>query len=125
MMSLAIPVLREVLTAFNRSKQGRGANISGEMLDRLEEFLLKDKKAQQQLMDFINQSREHDQALFQYNSPWANNVRGIVRPVATLLAMGWYVYARVNQLELSSEDYAVIGGILAFWFGLRPFEKKR
>lgn len=52
-------------------------------------------------------------------------VRGLVRPVITYVAMAWYVYARWNSISLTAEDYAIIGGILAFWFGFRPFEKVR
>jgi len=37
--------------------------------------------------------------------------------------MAWYIYARLNDIPLQAEDYAIIGGIMAFWFGFRPFEK--
>jgi len=43
----------------------------------------------------------------------------------TFAAMSWYLYARTQGIELTQEDYAIIGGVLAFWFGFRPFEKRR
>jgi hypothetical protein len=51
-------------------------------------------------------------------------LRGLVRPIITYVAMSWYVYARFNEIQLTAEDYAIIGGIIAFWFGFRPFEKR-
>ncbi len=75
--------------------------------------------------DKFNNARKHDIATFDKNDLFSNRLRSIVRPICTLIAISWYVYARANEIPLGKEDYAIIGGILAFWFGFRPFEKKR
>lgn len=73
--------------------------------------------------DALKSAREHDKA--SYGDVLVDRLRGLVRPVCTMIAISWYVYARVNDIALGHEDYAIIGGILAFWFGFRPFDKRK
>jgi hypothetical protein len=72
----------------------------------------------------IDKARDSDAALNSLDLPrFVNVLRGIVRPVITLTAFFWYVYARATNVPMGAEDYAIVGGIMAFWFGFRPFEK--
>lgn len=67
----------------------------------------------------INDAREHDKA--SYGSSISGRIvdffRGMVRPLITLGAATYFVYAKVNGIEISQYDYAIIGGIFTFWFG--------
>ena len=67
----------------------------------------------------IDKAREHDKA--SYGTHWSGRVvdffRGMVRPVITFTAFAYFIYMRVNGFELPENDYYIIGGILAFWFG--------
>lgn len=73
----------------------------------------------------MDKAREHDKA--SYGTHWSGRVvdffRGMVRPVITFTAFAWYIYARVTGIALSQEDYAIVGGVLAFWFGSRIGKK--
>ncbi len=75
--------------------------------------------------DFLKQAREHDVQTYNKDDLWVNRLRSSVRPVVTFVTLFWYVYARVTGLSLQEEDYVIIGGVFAFWFGFRPFEKRK
>ncbi len=96
------------------------SKVSGAVND----LLTRDERARAAVMEEIDRARAHDTAMnAAQDIPLVNLLRGLVRPVITLTAFFWYVYARCTGVEMLAEDYAVIGGILAFWFGVRPFEK--
>jgi hypothetical protein len=72
------------------------------------------KKMQAELQD-ISDARSHDKA--SYGGGFVDFMRGIVRPVITLAAFAFYVYAKFEAIGLTVEDYSIIGMVLAFWFG--------
>lgn len=129
-MPFLIPMLGAVLQLIRNhkneiaEKSGVAADGVQRVSDVVEAFLSKEERTQAALLQSVEQARQHDAAL-PAGTLWMANLRACVRPVVSLTAMVWYVYARANGIALQSEDYAIIGGILAFWFGFRPFEKSR
>ncbi|MFT7433691.1 MAG: hypothetical protein ACI9TY_001330, partial [Alphaproteobacteria bacterium] len=106
-------------------KAGVSEDVMSKITDVLTDFVTKDEKALQMTMAYMQEARAHDIATFNKDDILANRFRSVVRPVCTFLALWWYVYARINEIPLQQEDYAIVGGILAFWFGFRPFEKRK
>lgn len=51
------------------------------------------------------------------------SIRALVRPTIAFGAVGFYIYAKLNGVPLSSLDYALIGGVFGFYFGMRSLEK--
>ena len=95
----------------------------GKVSAAVADFLTQDERAQAAVMAEIDKARVHDTAANDNAPPIVQLLRGLVRPIITLAACFWYIYARLNGVDLTTEDYAIIGGIMAFWFGFRPFEK--
>ncbi|MCK5606049.1 hypothetical protein KAR91_29390 [Candidatus Pacearchaeota archaeon] len=66
----------------------------------------------------LNSAREHDKA--SYGIWVVDFCRGMVRPVITVLSTTLWVVAKFYPeygIELNNYDYAIIGGVNAFWFG--------
>ena len=106
------------------SEAGVDEGIVGKVLGAVEAYATKDERMQAFLAEQINKARQHDVATFDKTDLFSNRLRSTVRPLTTFAAMGWYIYARLNDIPLAAEDYAIIGGVMAFWFGFRPFEKR-
>ena len=104
-------------------KIGIDEDVVGKVLGATQQNFENDMTLRKQIDSQVENARQHDIALIQNNSRWVNDLRGTVRPLITLICVLWYVYSRVNGIALATEDYAVIGGVIAFWFGVRPFEK--
>jgi len=129
MLQLAVPVLTGILRALSARKSeisktsGVAENVVSEVLGAAENYASKDERLQAQIFQELADARAHDMGTFDKTDTAANRLRSSVRPLVTFAAMGWYVFARIEGIELMPEDYAIIGGVLAFWFGFRPFEK--
>ncbi len=129
MGNIIIPILSGLagLLKANRGaiakKAGTTPDIVGKVTTAFEQYLSKDERVLAIAAEELNKARQHDIETQVKGIPLVNLARGLVRPVITFTAFAWYVYARVYHIPLTSEDYAIIGGILAFWFGFRPFEK--
>mgnify|MGYP005686751617 FL=1 len=106
-------------------KAGVDESIVSKVLGAVEDYANKDERMQAFLAEQINKARQHDIATFDKADKFSNRLRSSVRPLTTFAAMAWYIYARLNDIPLQAEDYAIIGGIMAFWFGFRPFEKRQ
>jgi hypothetical protein len=104
------------LTGLNEDSVAKVGNV-------LQDMLGQDDHGQRQVMAEIEKARQHDVATAGNAPSVVILLRGLVRPVVTLAAFAWYLTARIMGLPLSGEDYAIVGGIVAFWFGFRPFEK--
>lgn len=104
---------------------GVDEGIVSKVVNAVEAYTTKDERAQKFLAEQMELARQHDIATFDKDNVYVNALRSSVRPLVTFSAMGWYLYARVNGIELLEEDYAIIGGVLAFWFGFRPFDKRK
>ncbi|MDE0723614.1 MAG: hypothetical protein OSB62_02820 [Alphaproteobacteria bacterium] len=119
-----------VLSVLSRGKDAIAARAGVDegtvsaVLKGVDAYLSKDERARAQLNDFVKDARAHDISTFVKDDVFSNRLRSVVRPLVTFAAMGWYLYARSHGIPLAQEDYAIIGGVLAFWFGFRPFEKR-
>lgn len=130
LMSVALPILQAVTGLMNdhkadvAEKTGLSIETVGKVSGVVGDLLTTDERVLEAIMAEIDKARDHDNAMNASNVlPFISMLRGLVRPVITLTAFFWYVYARCTGLEMGGEDYAIVGGIMAFWFGLRPFEK--
>ncbi len=129
MLQLALPIL-SVLAQTLLNRQSDIAKQTGLPEDTVQkvstavnDFLSRDERAAAAIMAEIEKARHHDVETAAGAPPLVVLLRGLVRPVITLAACFWYIFARLNNVPLLAEDYAIIGGIMAFWFGFRPFEK--
>jgi hypothetical protein len=88
----------------------------------------------------------HDAKVLEKASTWVSNYVGTVRPTVTYIFvielvainafMAWYLYqtpglitnmddvVRYADLIFSSDEMAMLGGIIGFWFGSRNWDKK-
>jgi len=55
---------------------------------------------------------------------WVKSLRALVRPTIALSAVSFYIGAKVYGITLTEFDYYLIGGVFAFYFGLRTIEKR-
>lgn len=89
---------------------------------------------------------KHDEKVMERASTWVVNFVGTVRPVVTYIFVlelcminawiAWYVYQRpqlinnmddlirVSDIIFSTDEMAMLGGIIGFWFGSRSWSKK-
>ncbi|NPB03710.1 MAG: hypothetical protein GXO39_04775 [Thermotogae bacterium] len=51
------------------------------------------------------------------------SLRALVRPFIALSSVGFYIYAKLTGLPLDQWDYALLGGVFGFYFGVRTLEK--
>ena len=88
----------------------------------------------------------HDAKVLEKASPWVSSYVGTVRPTVTYIFvielvainafMAWYLYnhpgliqniddvIKYSDLIFSSDEMAMLGGIIGFWFGSRGWSKK-
>lgn len=129
LVTIALPVLAAIV-AYMKGRTGDIARQTGlsedtvaKVSDVVGGLFSQDSKAAEAVMAEIDKARAHDASMNVNMPPIVNLLRGLVRPVITLTAFFWYVYARSLGVPMAGEDYAIVGGIVAFWFGFRPFEK--
>jgi hypothetical protein len=89
---------------------------------------------------------KHDEKVLERASTWVVNFVGTVRPVVTYIFVlelcsvnawiAYYVYSRpslvtsmddlirVSDIIFSTDEMAMLGGIIGFWFGSRSWAKK-
>jgi hypothetical protein len=89
---------------------------------------------------------DHDKAVLAKASTWVANYIGTVRPTVTYIFilelcainawLAFYVYnnpqlvinmddlVRLSEIIFSSDEMAMLGGIIGFWFGSRSWNKK-
>ncbi len=131
MFNAILPVLEIIISAVQEKKSdiAKAAGVSGSVVEKVGKaisvHLEKDERLLVKAAEEMEKARQHDIVTQVKDIPLVNLVRGLVRPVITFVAMGWYVYARMENIPLQQEDYAIVGGVLAFWFGLRSFEKRK
>jgi hypothetical protein len=88
----------------------------------------------------------HDEKVLERASKWVANYVGTVRPTVTYIFvielvlinafMAWYLYQHpglINSVDdvllysdliFSTDEMAMLGGIIGFWFGSRGWSKK-
>lgn len=89
---------------------------------------------------------KHDEKVLEKASQWVANYIGTVRPTVTYIFiielcainawLAYYIYSnpklvqnmddliRVSEIIFSSDEMAMLGGIIGFWFGSRSWSKK-
>ena len=113
--------------------------------ERMEEIRT-DQIAMQTDAQMTEAALKHDEKVLEMASTWVVNFVGTVRPVVTYIFIfelcainawiAYYVYSRpslVNNMDdlirvtdviFSSDEMAMLGGIIGFWFGSRSWSKK-
>jgi hypothetical protein len=113
--------------------------------ERMEEIRT-DQIAMQTDAQMTEAALEHDAKVLEKASTWVVNFVGTVRPIVTYIFIfelcainawiAYYVYSRpslVNNMDdlirvtdviFSSDEMAMLGGIIGFWFGSRSWSKK-
>lgn len=125
MLKIAIAgLVAKALSSFKSSTKGKDLGITDDIANGVADYLKNDKQLEKEMIAEIDKARQHDISTGKNVSKFITNLRGFIRPVCTIAAFTWYIYAKLNAIELTSEDYSIIGGILAFWFGFRSYEKK-
>jgi hypothetical protein len=113
--------------------------------ERMEEIRT-DQIAMQTDAQMTEAALAHDEKIMEKASTWVVNFVGTVRPVVTYIFIfelcainawiAYYVYSRpslvtnmddlirVSDVIFSSDEMAMLGGIIGFWFGSRSWSKK-
>jgi len=117
-------LMAKTLASFKKSKNGKDLGITEDIIDGVSTYLKNDSSFEKEVLAEVEKARQHDLSLSSQTSKFVINIRGLIRPLCTITAVTWYIYAKLNAIELNSQDYSIIGGILAFWFGFRSYEKK-
>ena len=113
--------------------------------ERMEEIRT-DQIAMQTDAQMTEAALKHDEKIMEKASTWVVNFIGTVRPIVTYIFIfelcainawiAYYVYSRpslVNNMDdlirvtdviFSSDEMAMLGGIIGFWFGSRSWAKK-
>jgi hypothetical protein len=113
--------------------------------ERMEEIRT-DQIAMQTDAQMTEAALKHDEKIMERASTWVVNFVGTVRPIVTYIFIfelcainawiSYYVYSRpslVNNMDdlirvtdviFSSDEMAMLGGIIGFWFGSRSWAKK-
>ena len=113
--------------------------------ERMEEIRT-DQIATQTDAQMTEAALKHDEKIMERASTWVVNFVGTVRPIVTYIFIfelcainawiAYYVYSRpslVNNMDdlirvtdviFSSDEMAMLGGIIGFWFGSRSWSKK-
>ena len=124
-MKLAITTaIAAALSKFKGSKKALDLGISEDIINAVSSYLSKDIELDKNLTEQIKNAQDHDISIGQKLSKLVINLRGLIRPLCTIVILTWYLYAKLNNINLTTEDYSIIGGVLAFWFGFRTYEKK-
>lgn len=106
-----------------------------------------DQVEMQTVAQMQNAALDHDKKVMERASTWVVNYVGTVRPtvtylfVAELIAINlWLCYqlfkipnlitgiddlSVIGELIFSSDEMAMLGGIIGFWFGSRNWDKKK
>jgi hypothetical protein len=112
---------------------------------RMEEIRT-DQIAMQTDAQMTEAALKHDEKIMERASTWVVNFVGTVRPIVTYIFIfelcainawiAYYVYSRpslvtnmddlirVSDIIFSSDEMAMLGGIIGFWFGSRSWSKK-
>jgi hypothetical protein len=112
---------------------------------RMEEIRT-DQVAMQTDAEKVTAALDHDKQVIQNASKWVVNYIGTVRPTITYIFvielvainafMAWYLYQhptlitsiddviRYSDLIFSSDEMALLSGIIAYWMGSRSWSKK-
>jgi len=113
--------------------------------ERMEEIRT-DQVAMQSEAQMTEAALKHDEKVLEKASQWVANYVGTVRPTVTYIFVfelcainawiAYYIYSRPNlvmsmddlirlsDIIFSTDEMAMLGGIIGFWFGSRGWAKK-
>ena len=113
--------------------------------ERMEEIRT-DQIAMQSEAQMTEAALKHDEKVLEKASQWVANYVGTVRPTVTYIFVfelcainawiAYYIYSRpslvmnmddlirLTDIIFSSDEMAMLGGIIGFWFGSRGWAKK-
>ena len=113
--------------------------------ERIEEIRT-DQIAMQSEAQMTEAALKHDEKVLERASQWVANYVGTVRPTVTYIFVfelcainawiAYYIYSRPNLINniddlirlsdiiFSTDEMAMLGGIIGFWFGSRGWSKK-
>jgi hypothetical protein len=113
--------------------------------ERIEEIRT-DQIAMQSEAQMTEAALKHDEKVLERASQWVANYVGTVRPTVTYIFVfelcainawiAYYIYSRPNlinniddlirlsEIIFSTDEMAMLGGIIGFWFGSRGWAKK-
>ena len=113
--------------------------------ERMEEIRT-DQIAMQSEAQMTEAALKHDEKVLEKASQWVANYVGTVRPTVTYIFVfelcainawiAYYIYSRPNlvmsvddlirlsDIIFSTDEMAMLGGIIGFWFGSRGWAKK-
>ena len=113
--------------------------------ERIEEIRT-DQIAMQSEAQMTEAALKHDEKVLEKASQWVANYVGTVRPTVTYIFVfelcainawiAYYIYSRPNlvsniddlirlsEIIFSTDEMAMLGGIIGFWFGSRGWSKK-
>ena len=113
--------------------------------ERMEEIRT-DQVAMQAEAQMTEAALKHDEKVLERASQWVANYVGTVRPTVTYIFVfelcainawiAYYIYSRPNlvmsvddlirlsDIIFSTDEMAMLGGIIGFWFGSRGWAKK-
>ena len=113
--------------------------------ERMEEIRT-DQVAMQAEAQMTEAALKHDEKVLERASQWVANYVGTVRPTVTYIFVfelcainawiAYYIYSRTNlvmsvddlirlsDIIFSTDEMAMLGGIIGFWFGSRGWAKK-
>jgi hypothetical protein len=113
--------------------------------ERMEEIRT-DQVAMQAEAQMTEAALKHDEKVLEKASQWVANYVGTVRPTVTYIFVfelvginawiAYYIYSRPNlvmsmddlirlsDIIFSTDEMAMLGGIIGFWFGSRGWNKK-
>lgn len=104
-----------------------------------------DQIAMQSEAQMQNAALDHDKKIMERASTWVVNLNGIVRPAVTFIFVlelvlinlaltYWFMKSgtitsvdemiKASDVIFSSDEMAMLGGIIGFWFGSRAWGKK-
>jgi hypothetical protein len=104
-----------------------------------------DQIAMQTEAQMQNAALDHDKKIMERASTWVVNLNGVVRPAVTFLfvfeliainfALTWWFMTsgevesvkdmiEASDVIFSSDEMAMLGGIVGYWFGSRGWNKK-
>ena len=113
--------------------------------ERMEEIRT-DQVAMQSETQMTEAALKHDEKVLEKASQWVANYVGTVRPTVTYIFVfelcainawiAYYIYSRpslvmsmddlirLSDIIFSTDEMAMLGGIIGFWFGSRGWSKK-
>ncbi len=113
--------------------------------ERMEEIRT-DQVAMQSEAQMTEAALKHDEKVLERASQWVANYVGTVRPTVTYIFVfelcainawiAYYIYSRpslvmsmddlirLSDIIFSTDEMAMLGGIIGFWFGSRGWSKK-